>query len=105
MQHATKIAGLALLAACAGALASAAATPAQAGGWRNWDGDAAPRYHSRRSYRITPRYDGNLRYYNSPSTRAYRSVCAYGDCGCLRAVAERTGNPVWWDKYQACSGN
>ena len=43
-----------------------------------------------------------IRYYNSP--RAYRSACGYGDCVCLRNIAIRTGNPVWWDKYQACTG-
>jgi hypothetical protein len=104
MRHATIIAGFGLIAVCAATLAPAIVSPAHAGGWRHWDGYSAPRYHSRRAYRNAPRaYDGNLRYYNSP--RAYRSACSYGDCGCLRAVAERTGNPVWWDKYQACSGN
>ena len=56
-----------------------------------------------RSYRSAPRYyGGGTRYYNSP--RAYRAACGYGDCACLRSIAIRTGNPVWWDKYQACTG-
>jgi hypothetical protein len=89
--------GAALIAACAAALAPALVSPAMAGGWHR-DGYAAPR-----SYRSAPRYyDGGVRYYNSP--RAYRSACGYGDCACLRRLAIRTGNPVWWDKYQACTG-
>ena len=65
-------------------------------------GYAAPR-HYRKSIRSVPRADdGSVRYYNSP--RAYRSACAYGDCVCLRNIAVATGNPVWWDKYQACAG-
>jgi hypothetical protein len=103
MRNTLKIAGLALIAACAGSLAPSAVTPAEAGGWHRWDGYSAPRYYSRRAYRAPRYYDGNLRYYNSP--RAYRSACSYGDCACLRGMALRTGNPTWWDKYQACSGN
>jgi hypothetical protein len=89
--------GAALIAACAAALAPALVSPAKAGGWHRYR-DASPRY-----YRSAPRnYDGGVRYYNSP--RAYRSACGYGDCACLRSIAIRTGNPVWWDKYQACTG-
>ncbi|MFA6139342.1 MAG: hypothetical protein WC684_01345 [Hyphomicrobium sp.] len=89
--------GAALIAACAAALVPALVSPAMAGGWHRGG------YASPRSYRSTPRnYGGGLRYYNSP--RAYRSACGYGDCVCLRAMAIRTGNPVWWDKYQACTG-
>ena len=50
----------------------------------------------------SPLLRGGVRYYNSP--RAYRSACGYGDCACLRNIALPTGNPVWWDKYQACTG-
>ena len=98
MRHSTIIACLALIAGCAASFASAVVSPAEAGGWRHRDGYAAPRY-----YRSAPRdYGGGIRYYNSP--RAYRSACGYGDCACLRSIAIRTGNPVWWDKYQACTG-
>ncbi len=103
MRHSLAICGLAALAASVATLAPATVTPAEAGGWYRWDGYAAPRAPRRRYYRITPRGNGdNLRYYSSP--RAYRSACSYGDCGCLRTMAVRTGNPHWWDKYQACSG-
>lgn len=91
MKHALTIAGFALV-----ALASAGISPATAGGWHSWDGYSAPRYATRRAYRSAPRY------YNSP--RAYRAACSYGDCACLRGLALSTGNPVWWDKYQACTG-
>ena len=88
---------VALIAACAGAMAPALVSPAVAGGWHR-NSYASPRY-----YRSVPRsYDGSVRYYNSP--RAYRSACGYGDCVCLRNIAVATGNPVWWDKYQACAG-
>jgi len=104
MRHSLSIAGLVLAAVCGAMLATAATTPAKAGGWHQWEGYAAPRHHRRRAYRIVPpAYNGGLRLYSSP--RAYRSACAYGDCACLRSIALRTGNPVWWDKYQACSGN
>lgn len=104
MRHSLTIAGLALIAACVGSIAPAAISPAAAGGWCDWGGCSAPRYHARRAYRVAPRYyNDNLRYYSSP--RAYRSACSYGDCACLRTMAIRTGNPHWWDKYQACSGN
>lgn len=94
--------GAALIAACAAALAPAIVSPAAAGGWWHRDGYAAPR-HYRKSYRSVPRaYNGSVRYYNSP--RAYRAACSYGDCVCLRNIAVATGNPVWWDKYQACAG-
>ena len=89
--------GAVIIAACAAALAPAIATPAAAGGWYR-GGYSAPRH-----YRSAPRYyRGATRYYNSP--RAYRSACGYGDCVCLRNMALSTGNPVWWDKYQACAG-
>jgi hypothetical protein len=89
--------GVALIAACAAALAPALISPAMAGGWHRYR-DASPRH-----YRSAPRtYGGGVRYYNSP--RAYRSACSYGDCACLRSMAIRTGNPVWWDKVQACTG-
>jgi hypothetical protein len=104
MRHSLIIAGVAVIAACAASLASAAISPASAGGWHRWDGYAAPRHYSRRAYRIAPRaYDGGVRYYNNP--RGYRDACSYGDCACFRGLALRTGNPTWWDKYQACSGN
>lgn len=91
--------GAAMIAA---ALVPVSISPAMAGGWWHRDGYAAPRYH-KRYYRSAPRYyDGGVRYYNTP--RAYRAACGYGDCACLRAIAVRTGNPVWWDKYQACTG-
>jgi len=103
IRHSLGIAGLALIALCGGSLASAAISPAEAGGWRHWDAYSTPRAYNRRAYRSAPRaYDGGLRYYNSP--RAYRSACSYGDCGCLRSMALRTGSQIWWDKYQACSG-
>ena len=87
------------IAATVTALAPVAVAPAEAGGWHRGR-SYAPQY---RSYRIAPRqYRGGLRYYNTPN--AYRAACGYGDCGCLRAMAVRTGNPVWWDKYQACTG-
>lgn len=89
------------IAATVAALAPVAVAPAEAGGWHRGRTYAAPTYY--RSYRIAPRqYGGGLRYYNTPN--AYRAACGYGDCGCLRAMAVRTGNPVWWDKYQACTG-
>lgn len=47
--------------------------------------------------RLYKSYPGSIRY--------YKSACSYGDCECLRSLAVRTGNPVWWDRYQACSGN
>jgi hypothetical protein len=73
-----------------------------AGGWWQGDGYQSARYY-KRAYRSTPRYyRGGVRYYNSP--RAYRSACGYGDCVCLRNMAIATGNPVWWDKFQACTG-
>jgi hypothetical protein len=82
--------GAALVAACAAVLAPVMVSPVMAGGWHR-DGYASPRY-----------YRGGVRYYNSP--RAYRSACTYGDCACLRNIALATGSPVWWDKFQACTG-
>jgi len=98
MHRSRSIVSAAVVAAVLSTMASFAASPAAAGGWWHGERQAAPRY-----YRSTPRYNGNLRYYNSP--RAYRSACPYGDCECLRAIALSTGNPVWWDKVQACTGN
>ena len=89
--------GAAMIAAFAAALAPVMVSPVMAGGWHR-DGYASPRY-----YRSAPRYyRGSVRYYNTP--RAYRAACSYGDCACLRNIALATGNPVWWDKYQACAG-
>jgi hypothetical protein len=102
MKHSFAIAGLALAAACAASMAPVSVSPAEAGGWHRWDSYSTARPY-RRAYRTAPRtYNDNLRYYNSP--RAYRSACGYGDCGCLRAMALRTGDQHWWDKYQACTG-
>jgi hypothetical protein len=100
MRYSTTLGVLALAAAVA-AIAPALVAPAEAGGWHRGRSYAAPQYY--RSYRMAPRYyRGGLRYYNSPS--AYRAACGYGDCACLHSMAVRTGNPVWWDKYQACTG-
>ncbi len=97
MNRSRAMVSAAVVAAVLGTLAPSLVTPALAGGWWYGERQAAPRY-----YRKAPRYNGNLRYYNSP--RAYRSACAYGDCECLRSIAQATGNPVWWDKVQACTG-
>ena len=43
-------------------------------------------------------------FYRNGGVRYYRNACSYGDCVCLRNIALSTGNPVWWDKYQACTG-
>ncbi len=97
MQHSAAFRAV-IVAACAATLAPAIASPVMAGGWYRDGYRSAPR-----AYRFTPRYDrGATRYYNSP--RAYRAACGYGDCACLRGMALSTGNPVWWDKYQACTG-
>jgi hypothetical protein len=98
MNHSAAL-GAAIIAACATALAPAIATPAAAGGWHRYGYDAPRTY--KRSYRSRA-YDSGVRYYNSP--RAYRAACSYGDCVCLRNMALSTGNPVWWDKFQACAG-
>jgi hypothetical protein len=98
MKHSVAL-GAVVFAICAGVLAPAISTPASAGGWHSYRYDAPRTY--RRSYRSRA-YDSDVRYYNSP--RAYRSACGYGDCVCLRNMALSTGNPVWWDKYQACAG-
>jgi len=96
MKHSVAL-GAAMIAACVAAVAPGISSPAMAGGWHR-DGYASSRY-----YRSAPRYyRGGVRYYNSP--RAYRSACGYGDCVCLRNMALATGNPVWWDKFQACTG-
>jgi hypothetical protein len=42
---------------------------------------------------------------SSQSYRYYRTACAYGDCACLRGIALATRAQVWWDRYQACTGN
>jgi hypothetical protein len=74
------------------ALAGLTSAPAAADGWRHhYRGYAQPR-HARRLYR-----GGGINYYNS-------AACSYGDCQCLRARALATGSPVWWDRYQACTG-
>jgi hypothetical protein len=91
--------GAIIVAVCATVVAPAIATPAAAGGWHRYGYDAPRTY--KRSYRSRA-YDSGVRYYNSP--RAYRAACGYGDCACLRNIALSTGNPVWWDKYQACAG-
>jgi hypothetical protein len=51
------------------------------------------------------RYSHNYakRGYRSPM-RYYRNRCTYGDCICIRQIALATGSPVWWDRYQACTG-
>jgi hypothetical protein len=95
--------GIALAALSAGLIAPLLVAPAQARGASIWDERPSSRISVGRIVRAPySRYDRGLRYYNSP--RAYRNVCGYGDCQCLRAMAVRTGNPTWWDKYQACSG-
>ena len=98
MKHSAAF-GAVIIAVCATVLAPAIATPAAAGGWHLYGYDAPRTY--KRSYRSRS-YDSGVRYYNSP--RAYRAACSYGDCVCLRNMALSTGNPVWWDKYQACAG-
>jgi hypothetical protein len=98
MKHSAAF-GAVIFAVCATVLAPAIATPAAAGGWHRYGYDAPRTY--KRSYRSRA-YDSGVRYYNIP--RAYRAACSYGDCVCLRNLALSTGNPVWWDKYQACAG-
>ena len=98
MQHSAAFRAVIVAACAAATLAPAIVSPAMAGGWHREGYRSAPR-----AYRVTPRYDrGATRYYNSP--RAYRAACSYGDCACFRGLALSTGNPVWWDKYQACTG-
>ena len=87
MKHSRAIATVALIAAFAASLA-----PAMADGARHRDRYWQPRPHAKNLYR-----GGGVRY--------YRNACSYGDCACLRNVAIATGNPVWWDKYQACTGS
>jgi hypothetical protein len=53
----------------------------------------APRVRPYRPYRL---YRGPARYYRNP--------CGYGDCACIRGYAIATGAEVWWDRYQACTG-
>ncbi len=63
----------------------------------------APAMADGRWHRAQPRpYAKNL--YRNGGVRYYRNACSYGDCACLRNIAIATGNPVWWDKYQACTG-
>ena len=89
-----------------GALAAAAAVaslagyfaPAMADGYWHRDRAGTMRPYRLQHYRSTPRT------YNSGPIRYYNSACPYGDCECLRSIAVRTGNRVWWDRYQACSG-
>ena len=67
--------------------------------------EACSRWHGCERPRVEqPRY----RYYKVPDAgvRYYRAnPCGYGDCACIRAYAVRTKAQVWWDRYQACSGN
>jgi hypothetical protein len=54
--------------------------------------------------------DGVRRHYYSsrPASsgyRYYKTACVYGDCLCLRSIALATQARVWWDRYQACTGN
>ena len=54
--------------------------------------------------------DGVRRHYYStrPASsgyRYYKTACVYGDCLCLRGIALATQARVWWDRYQACTGN
>ncbi len=94
--------GIAVTALFGGLIAPMLAAPAQARGGI-WAERPSSRISVGRIIRVpSSRYDRDVRYYNSP--RAYRNVCGYGDCQCLRSMAVRTGNPIWWDKYQACSG-
>lgn len=96
--------GIAIAAVCGGLIAPLITAPAEAArGASIWDERPSSRISVGRIVRAPySGYDRGVRYYNSP--RAYRSACSYGDCGCLRAMALRTGNQHWWDKYQACSG-
>lgn len=104
MKRISTQAGLAIAAVCGSLIAPLMTAPAEARGASIWDERPSARISVGRIIRApSSRYDRGVRYYNSP--RAYHSACAYGDCACLHAIAERTGNPVWWDKYQACSGN
>ena len=59
------------------------------------------RWHRDKYWQPRP-YAKNL--YRNGGVRYYRNACTYGDCACLRNIALATGNPVWWDKYQACTG-
>ena len=86
MKQLQAIATVAFIAALA-----AYAAPAMADGWRHRDWSAHQRTYAKKLYR-----GGGIRY--------YRNACTYGDCACLRNIAIATGNPVWWDKYQACTG-
>lgn len=102
MNRSSVNAGIALAAICGSLIAPLLAGPAQARGGI-WAERPSSRISVGRIVRVPySRYDRGVRYYNSP--RAYRSACSYGDCGCLRAMALRTGDQHWWDKYQACSG-
>ena len=92
----------------AAAMGVSLAPVAKADGY--WHGQrsasSAPRAYRSRPYVVKrfynpngiPGFRGPIRYYNSSNP------CTYGDCQCLRGIALRTGNQVWWDRYQACSG-
>lgn len=91
----------------ASAMAVSFAPAALADGWHHGDRSSnAPRAYRSRPYVVKrfynpngiPGFRGPIRYYSS------NNPCTYGDCQCLRGVALRTGNQVWWDRYQACSG-
>ena len=86
MKQSTTVATVAMFMALAAYLA-----PAMADGSWHRDRYWQPRPHAKNLYR-----NGGVRY--------YRNACTYGDCACLRNMAIATGNPVWWDKYQACTG-
>lgn len=99
------VAAVALMSAAA--VASMFAPLAKADGyWHNQRAASAPRAYRSRPYVVKrfynpngiPGFRGPIRYYNSSNP------CTYGDCQCLRSIALRTGNQVWWDRYQACSG-
>lgn len=94
MKQLQAIATVAFIAALAASVA-----PALADGWRHRDWSAHQRTYAKKLYR-----GGGIRYYNNGGVRYYRNACTYGDCACLRNIAIATGNPVWWDKYQACTG-
>lgn len=99
-------AGAAVALATALAMAMSAPVAMADGYWHGDRGSSAPRAYRSRPYVVKrfynpngiPGFRGPIRYYSS------NNPCVYGDCQCLRGVALRTGNPVWWDRYQACSG-
>jgi hypothetical protein len=78
---------VALVAACIAMLTLAAGSA----------GARADGYTSHRHFHAKRFYSGRIRYYNSQQ-------CPYGDCPCIRRRAIATGSPVWWDRYDACTG-